>query len=343
MTRRKAATKPVRLGANQPARFYRGGVQIARFRGAAVSSARAPEDWVASTSSLYGEPDRGQTRLGDGRSLADHIRSSPDSWLGAEHFAEWGADPALLVKLLDASERLPVHVHPDRAFSKRWLGLTHGKTEGWVMLRSANAHLGFRRAVGLDELLDLVRRQDVESILSLMTEVWLAVGDAVLVPAGLPHALGAGAFLVEVQEPTDLSILLEWRDFTVDGVADGHLGLGFETALTAVDRTAWSIERVAGLIGTRSGSFGAMFPPSADAFFRAELHRVVGRDVLDRGYSVLVVTSGQGTVTSEAGAAMRIAAGDTVLVPFAAGACAINGDLELVRCRPPAPGQRTPV
>jgi hypothetical protein len=35
----------------------------------------------------------------------------------------------------------------------------------------------------------------------------------VLVPAGTPHAIGAGVLLVELQEPTDLSVLLEWAGF----------------------------------------------------------------------------------------------------------------------------------
>ena len=41
----------------------------------------------------------------------------------------------------------------------------------------------------------------------------------VLVPAGVLHAIGEGVLLVELQEPEDLSILLEWRGFELDGDA----------------------------------------------------------------------------------------------------------------------------
>ena len=51
---------------------------------------------------------------------------------------------------------------------------------------------------------------------------------------------GQGVLVVEVQEPTDLSILLEWDGFAVDGDAEGHLGVGFPTAVTAVDTRVWS-------------------------------------------------------------------------------------------------------
>ena len=57
----------------------------------------------------------------------------------------------------------------------------------------------------------------------------------VLVPAGRLHAIGEGVLLLELQEPEDLSILLEWGGFALDGERDGHLGLGFDLALSAVD------------------------------------------------------------------------------------------------------------
>ncbi len=49
-------------------------------------------------------------------------------------------------------------------------------------------------------------------------------------PAGVVHAIESGIFVLELQEPTDLSILLEWDGFAVDGDKDGHLNLGFDKA-----------------------------------------------------------------------------------------------------------------
>ena len=54
----------------------------------------------------------GITDLGNGRVLPDLVAADPDGWLGPDHVARWGASPALLVKLLDAGQRLPVHAHP---------------------------------------------------------------------------------------------------------------------------------------------------------------------------------------------------------------------------------------
>ena len=53
-------------------------------------------------------------------------------------------------------------------------------------------------------------------MLAALQRVPVAAGDAVLVPAGTLHAIGAGILLLELQEPTDLSVLVEWKPFGVE-------------------------------------------------------------------------------------------------------------------------------
>ncbi len=329
--------RPIALEANQPAdRFYRGGERIARFRGATSSVAFTPEDWVGSTTALFGNPAVGPTRLPGGERLADAVAADPVAWLGAAHVARWGSDTGLLVKLLDAGERLPVHVHPDSEFGREHLGLTHGKAEAWTMLADADVHLGFSRTIDHVELAGWIHDQDVERMLGAMNLVSVHAGDSVFVPPGLPHAIGEGALLVEVQEPTDLSILLEWRDFRLDGERDGHLGLGFGTALAAVDVSGWDAERLAGLVARGATRTGSLLPAAADPFFRVERFEVDGVVRLDPGFSVVVVTDGSGTLTGSDGSSLEIAAGVTLLTPHAAGELEVAGRLTLLRCRPAA-------
>ena len=331
--------RPIALEANQPPqRFYRGGERIAGFRGAATAEDFTPEDWIGSTTALFGDPAVGPTRLPGGEKLSDAVVADPVAWLGAAHVARWGSDTGLLVKLLDAGERLPVHVHPDSTFGREHLGLGHGKAEAWTMLADADVHLGFTRAITRAELARWVRDQDVERMLGAMNPVAVHAGDSIFVPPGLPHAIGEGAFLVEVQEPTDLSILLEWRDFRLDGERDGHLRLGFDTALTAVDVSAWDAERVSGLVMRGASRTGSLLPAAADPFFRMERFDVDGVAQLDPGFSVVVVTDGHGTLAGSAENAtpVSIAAGATLLTPHAAGGLKVAGKVTLLRCRPAA-------
>ncbi len=340
--------RPMKLPANQFRRFYRGGSAIARFRGSAAAGEYVPEDWVGSATAAFGSDTDGLSRLPDGRTFRDALAADPESFLGRAHVERFGADPALLVKLLDAGERLPVHCHPSREFARRHLDCPFGKTEAWVITEvrgsSPAVHLGFVQEVDPATLAGWVERQETATMLEALHRLAVAPGDTVLVPAGVPHAIGEGVFLVELQEPTDFSVLLEWAGFAIDGRADGHLGLGFDVALQCVDRSGWgpaALERLRG--GRRDGQRGRpgvdpLLPAEADPFFRAERLRPAGGSVqLEEGFCILVVVDGAGRLETERGGSVDLRRGDTVLLPFAAGPGTVSGRLEVIRCLPPDP------
>jgi mannose-6-phosphate isomerase len=337
--------KPIRLAANRFPRFYRGGSAIDELRGTAPEAGGAflPEDWVGSTATAFGSDEDGLTRLEDGRTLRAAVAADPEGFLGPGHVEAYGDSPALLVKLLHAGERLPVHCHPDREFARRHLDCPWGKTEAWVIAGTEGpepvVHLGFCEPMDPGRLGELVAAQRVEALLASLNAVPVAVGDAVLVPAGLPHAIGQGVLLVELQEPTDLSVLLEWEGFAIDGRRQGHLGLGFELALGCVDRSGWSPDRLARLRGGRGPDrpgVERLFPAEADPFFRAERLRPDPAAPLEAAFSILVVTDGSGRLETSGGS-LELRRGDTVLVPAAAGPGTVRGRLSAVRCLPPTP------
>ena len=323
---------PVLLPSNRPAeRFYRGGARISAFRGEDAAEPREPEDWIGSTTTVNGEPELGLTTLPDGRVLRDAIVRDPVAWLGDEHVARWGADTRLLVKLLDAGQRLPVHAHPHDDFAATHLGRAHGKAEAWYILQGGTVHVGLRQDVESSDLAALVERQDATTLLGLLHEVEVAAGDVVWVPPGELHAIGAGVLLLELQQPEDLSILLEWGGFAIDGAAVGHLGLGFDLALTAVTTRARSASTLAALISTAPES-GSAFPEAADEYFRLERIPLHGTATVDQGFSIVLVTDGEVEI-----GAQRLRSGSTLLVPHAAGALEATGAGELLVARPPAP------
>ena len=322
---------PLVLSSNRPAdRFYRGGRRITDFRGEPPARDHEPEDWIASTTSVFGQPEVGPTVLPDGRSFAAAVAADPESWLGAEHVSRWADDPRLLVKLLDAGQRLPVHAHPDGGFAHTHLGRRHGKAEAWYILRGGTVFLGLRQSVTEHALRSLVDSQQTEALLATLNPVEVQPGDAVFVPAGQLHAIGEGVLLLEVQEPEDLSILLEWRGFDIDGTRDGHLGLGFDTALQAVDLHVLEGSDLESLIA-RGLRTGPLLPSSADSYFRLERIEIDGRDSLDAGFAVVVVESGALDV---AGTAVR--RGTTLVAPHAAGRLECRGTGVLLVCRPPS-------
>lgn len=322
-----APSRPIVLGANQPDTFYRGGGRIARLRG--EGRADLPEDWVASTTTRYGESSSGLTVLPDGRTLLEAIAADPVGWLGARSGDGIPGDSGVLVKLLDAGQRLPVHVHPTREFARAHLASPYGKTEAWLVLEAAPdavVHLGFSRDVESEELGRWVADQDVDAMLRATNELPIRAGDAILCPAGMPHAIGEGVFVLEVQEPTDLSVLLEWEGFT-QGPPQATLGLPLEEALTCVDRRACTPARLREL---RSPANSSLLPPEAQQFFRLdELNDAGTRG----GFAVLVAISGNGSLTGTWGST-PVSAGTTLVMPAAAGDYRVSGAVRVCRVRP---------
>lgn len=330
---------PVELGPNQPAsRPYRGGAGIARLRGIAASGDDVPEDFLASTTEVAGGG-AGLTVLADGRTLLEHIRADPAAWLSPEQVRASGDRPALLVKLLNTAQRLFVHCHPDDAFARQHLNCRYGKTEAWHIIDPGEVYVGFRREVSAAELAAWVRDQDTAALLASLNVLPVEAGDSLLIPAGLPHAIGPGITLVELQEPTDFSILLEWQGYDALRPQDAHLGLGLDLALQSVDRSAWPPQRVAGLRAQRPGGRDGvtrLFPPAADRFFRAELLDAAVPVSLSAEFAVLVVLSGSGTL-SAGGRRLELRRGSVVLLPAGAGPATVTGPLRAIRCLPPAP------
>ncbi len=316
-----------------PERFYRGGRRITDFRGEAPAGEREPEDWVASVTTVAGESDVGLSTLPDGRLLADALAADPVGWLGATHVERWGADPLLLVKLLDAGQRLPVHAHPSGDFAQRYLERAHGKAEAWYILQGGDVYVGLVRHVGVIELFGLVEQGDADRMLGLLHRVPVAPGDVVFVPPGVLHAIGEGVLLVELQEPEDLSILLEWAGFDIDGPRDGHLGLGYPLALQAVERRGRSAEEIAQLVRP-AGVGNSVLPAEADPYFRLERAVIDGAVELEPGFAVLVVTEGELVLETAAGV-LDLPRGTTALAPHSAGPLRLSGRGELLACRPP--------
>jgi mannose-6-phosphate isomerase len=335
--------RPLALPPNPQHRFYRGGERIARLRGLPPGDDHVPEDWVGAVNGAFGDPAAGPARLADGSLLADAVAADPVGFLGREHVAALGADPSLLVKLLDAGERLPVHFHPGRGFAPDELGTAHGKTECWIIVSAepgAEVRMGFRDPVDAATVRRWVDDQDGEAMLDALRRVPVAPGDALLVPAGTPHAIGAGILLVELQEPTDLSVLMEAEPFGLAGDPAIHLGLGWDRALGALDRSAWDDARLRANRGEsrptgRAGATG-LLPAAADPYFRAELLEPDPAAELDAGFSVLVVVDGAGRLETEGGA-LDLTPGATAAVPHGAGAGTLTGRMTALRCRPPEP------
>jgi mannose-6-phosphate isomerase len=363
-----ALNGPWRLAPNRVGRFYRGGALLERFRSGGAdpdgTDAGEPEDWVGSTTRAWTPP--GAPRTDDGlsvvdidgreRRIVDLLADDPDRVAGRDIVAVAGRSTGLLVKLLDAAVRLPVHAHPSRAFARRHLGSFFGKTEAWLIVGTRSmpgeeppgVRLGFRRGIPPPELRRLIEDERTEAILDAMHHRPAAPGDVWFIPAGLPHAIGAGIFMVEIEEPSDFSIVLETRDVPV-AAEDASVRLGWDVAIDALDGRGWSDREVEALHHQPSTIADEahlrhlrVTAAAADPFFRAERLEVRGRarPWREESFLVGVVTAGEGSAAVGT-SRLELRTGDTFAVPAASlPSLELDGMpmLEVIACLPPRAG-----
>jgi len=101
----------------------------------------------------------------------------------------------LLIKIIDARESLSVQVHPSEESSERFGG--EPKSEIWYLLEGGPLYAGFQRPIQRNELLQAVRENRVQELLRKFD---VKPGDALFIPGGRIHAIGAGCMMLEIQQ-----------------------------------------------------------------------------------------------------------------------------------------------
>ena len=236
---------PLLLDSPRAWRTYTGGARIDALHGAKEGKiSNFPEEWIMSVVSARNAgreavKEEGMSHLPEYGNIAlkELIERAPSLYLGENHVKQCGAQLGVLVKLIDSGERLTVQVHPDREQALRLFGSSYGKTESWHILDTSTVddqpaciYIGFKPGITRERWKELFDRQDIPGMLSWLHRIEVHKGDTVLIEGGVPHAIGAGCFLAEIQEPTDYTIRVEKVTPAGLAVADGmcHQGLGFD-------------------------------------------------------------------------------------------------------------------
>lgn len=243
--------KPIKQLPTFARRTYRGGAMIKEYLG--ISPAEDtfyPEDWISSfveaKNKNYVE-NEGITRVlynGEERLITDVITK--------EDFGEGRTDSGVLIKFLDAAERLGIQVHPTKKYAKEIFNSSYGKTECWHILGTRNIgepaviYLGFKEYVTKELWKKLFETQDIKGMLEAMHRFEVKTGDTVLVTGGTPHAIGAGCFLLEIQEPSDYTMRTEKVTVAGDTLTPMqiHYGVGEEKMLDCFDYTPKSRKEI---------------------------------------------------------------------------------------------------
>ena len=342
----------------------KGGREIDKLRGIAspADSGTGSEAWIGSVTRV-GEPPADKPHYGcseavlpDGRRmyLFEAIALSPEKILGEKHMSVSCDSLGMLVKFLDAFEMYGLQCHPTREWAAEMFGSPYGKEECWYIIgtrddtpEAAFVLLGFKEGVTRDIWETHYHKGDIKALENLCHKIYVKPGEMYYVAAGCPHALGAGCFVIETQEPCDITVgaasykkMAEHkkpapdisREFFDERLIGSYIynGRSYEENLRhcRVEREiiregVWGREEL--LIGRRQTAFFSMTEITLNG--KTELRGT--------GFpQIAVVTEGNGVIKYEGGV-MEIEKADEIFLPYHIPGALICGDyVKIVFCHP---------
>ena len=232
-----------------------------------------PEDWMASTTTAFNGTleieGEGLGRLEDGQLVKDVVGTLP-----------------ILVKLLDSDERLVIQAHPTVPCAQRLFNSPVGKTECWYFLPGtapdACVYLGFKPGITRAKWEAAFEAQD--GLLDFLHRIPVKVGDFVFVDGGMPHAIGGGCFMIELQEPSDLMVVAERVTPSGRRIPDAkmHGGVGWEKMFEVYEYEGRTFEETCARYVRRAGGSQERVPP---------VTQILGPELTDK-FSMWCVTNG---------------------------------------------------
>ena len=207
-----------------------GGERLCPYKGLPDASEPIGESWEVSA--VKSSPSIVANGHYAGRDLISVISEQPEAILGKAVSEQYQGQLPLLVKFIDAKRDLSIQVHPDDAMAQREHGKM-GKSEMWYIIDAkpgSYLYAGFSKSITPEEYKEHIRNNTITDVLARHE---VAPGDVFYLPAGRVHAIGAGIFLAEVQQSSDVTYRI--YDYNRPGMDGKPRELHTELAAQALD------------------------------------------------------------------------------------------------------------
>lgn len=246
-----------------------------------------------------------------GTTLPELIARSGAELLGKANYERFGGEFPLLIKFIDAREDLSIQVHPDDKLA--WeRHKSKGKTEMWYVVdadKGARLRSGFAKQVTPAQYEASVNDNTITDILK---EYEIHPGDLFFLPAGRVHSIGAGSFIAEIQQTSDITYRI--YDFNRRGADGKTRELHTEQAKDAIDYTVLPDYRT---------QYDAIKDREVELvscpYFTTSLYDLSKEITLDYApldsFVVVICVEGEGEIEDNAGNSLPLHRGETVLLP----------------------------
>lgn len=261
----------------------------------------------------------------EGMKLNDLVALLKGDLVGKENYERFGNEFPLLIKFIDASKQLSIQVHPNDEQAKA-KGLKRGKTEMWYIMESApDATLlsGLKRAITPEEYKVMVEN---DTITDALCEYRVGEGDVFYLPAGRIHSIGAGTFLAEIQETSDVTYRI--YDFKRKDKDGNYRQLHTEAAAECIDYSVENDYRTKYEARKNEGVELAQCPHFTTSVYDLDEPMLLDYSELD-SFVVLIALSGECTL-STGDAETQLRAGETVLLPATTQTLNVSGTVKFL-------------
>ena len=261
----------------------------------------------------------------EGMKLNDLVALLKGDLVGKENYERFGNEFPLLIKFIDASKQLSIQVHPNDEQAKA-KGLKRGKTEMWYIMESApDATLlsGLKCAITPEEYKAMVEN---DTITDALCEYRVGEGDVFYLPAGRIHSIGAGTFLAEIQETSDVTYRI--YDFKRKDKDGNYRQLHTEAAAECIDYSVENDYRTKYKARKNEGVELAQCAHFTTSVYDLDEPMLLDYSELD-SFVVLIALSGECTL-STGDTETQLRAGETVLLPATTQTLNVSGTVKFL-------------
>lgn len=260
-----------------------------------------------------------------GKSLNELVREQKEQLVGVENYQRFGDEFPLLIKFIDARQDLSIQVHPNDEVAKRH-GKSKGKTEMWYVLGSeVKAHLynGLKQQVTPEEYMKMVENDTITDALACYE---VNEGDVFFIPAGRIHSIGAGCFVAEIQQTSDVTYRI--YDFKRKDKDGNYRELHTKEASESIDYTVLSDYRTEYNPTKNEGIQMVSCPYFTTAIYDLTEPMTLDYSELD-SFVILIAVKGEGRLTCN-GQETSFRMGDTVLFPATTDEVKVEGTVKFL-------------